>query len=153
MRHEPDGINRIAMKTAAELVINAAVRHFHAGFQNNIQSRLIFRAVKISQKEFQRHRSREFRRAAKTPVGRVKSADKTLKSRIELFRRESDGRQFRESDAPHFAQNVICRMQKLIALFPPCRGDADQNLLKTRHIVTSVGRKICAAEKRQFIGR
>ena len=51
MRHKPDRIDRIAMKAAAELIINAAIRHFVQREFDNSQSLIVAGSLVISEQK------------------------------------------------------------------------------------------------------
>ena len=71
MRHEPDRIDRITMKTAAELIVNPAVRHFVAGLSDHFKRVFIFRSLIKAEQKFQRHRRRKLRARVRSSYRRL----------------------------------------------------------------------------------
>src|SRR6266550_195385 len=72
MRHVPVTINRVTMKTAADMVVHTAGRHFAQGKEVHLQCVFAGVAFRISRvksgKKIERHWARKFRRIAETSL-------------------------------------------------------------------------------------
>ena len=71
MRHEPFGIHRVARKSAAELVVDAAGGHAFAGVQHHSRRLVIVKPFRAAQQKRRNAGLRKFRRAAKAAVFRI----------------------------------------------------------------------------------
>ena len=69
MWHQPLRICRIAVKTAAELIVDAAFSHFATASIDDFQRLFSACAVIDAKQEVERHRWWKFRSAAKTAIG------------------------------------------------------------------------------------
>ena len=74
MRHQPHRIDRIAGKTAADLVIDAAAGHLPQGKTHRAQGRLIAAAGMITKQKFQADGVGELGLAAESAMHAVKAA-------------------------------------------------------------------------------
>ncbi len=75
----PFGVDGIAMKTAAEMIVHAAAGHFAEGVKRHAEGRFGFVGGAVflrgeMEKEFEIDRARKFRRAAEAPLAGVKHA-------------------------------------------------------------------------------
>jgi hypothetical protein len=66
VRHEPVGVDRVAMEAAPDLVVHAAARHPLAGEDDRLEQRRVAGGAVLAQEELERRRMRELRRAAES---------------------------------------------------------------------------------------
>src|SRR6185295_4456040 len=74
------------MKTAAELIVNAAIRHFHARVADHLESVTIAGACGSAQHELERHCGWKFWSTAEAAVNRIVISDHSGVSRVEQLR-------------------------------------------------------------------
>ena len=72
MRHAPALIHRIAMKPAGQLVVDASRTHFFERKRGDFQHPRVASRLITFKQQIERRRMREFRRASKSSVARVK---------------------------------------------------------------------------------
>src|ERR1051326_3836144 len=89
MRHEPERVRRIAMKPAAELIVQPAFGHLATGVQDHLKRFLVALALELSQQEFQVHCGWKLRRAAKTARARVVAPSDSALGLIQNRRRQN----------------------------------------------------------------
>ena len=83
VRHEPFCVCRVTMKTAAELIVDAAVRHFLTGVTNDFERIAIACASMCAEQKLQCHCRRKFWRTTEAAVHRVVTPDDAGVRRIE----------------------------------------------------------------------
>src|SRR3982751_3556039 len=83
VRYEPFGISGVTMKTAAELIVHAAVRHLVAGVADDFERFTITRARMSAQQEFEGHGRRKLGSAAEAAVYRIVTSHHADVSSIE----------------------------------------------------------------------
>ena len=71
VRHEPFGIDGIAMEPAADLVVHTAGGHPFAGVEHHLYGSIVFEPRAATQEKRRFARTRKFRRAAEAAVLRV----------------------------------------------------------------------------------
>ena len=74
MRHEPTLVDRIARKTAREMIVDATVRHFVECQLDHLQHTVARPTPPNAQQKLHVHRVREFRRMAETAVRKIERA-------------------------------------------------------------------------------
>ena len=74
MRHEPFGVDRVAMKAAAKMIVNPAMRHFHQRMGDHFQIARALRVMIMAQEQLIDAGIGKFRRLPQTAVIRVVSA-------------------------------------------------------------------------------
>src|SRR5258706_15970772 len=114
MRHEPDRVRCLAVKSASKLIVDAAMRHFIQGVCDDSEGAFIARAMMVSQQKFERHRRRKFWSTAKSAIDRIKCPGKARKRRIKQFCRKRARRGLNYAQTPQFADDLIGRMFQLI---------------------------------------
>ena len=97
------------MKSAAQLIVDAAVRHLLTRLLHDLERFAIARASVRAKQELEGHRGRKFRRAAKAAVRRVERSSEAHKGRVELIKRQPSGVRFGDRDTPDLADDVIGR--------------------------------------------
>src|SRR6185369_5542816 len=91
VRHEPNGVYRIAMKSAAELVIHPTFRHLAGSLLDHIKRSLIAGAIPVAKQEIERHRWWKLRTSAESAIRPVKRANEALIRGVEQVRRKCFG--------------------------------------------------------------
>ena len=140
-------IGRVAMKTAADLIVDAAVRHFGQRVHDHV-----FVAVAVLHQKIERHRRRKFRRAAETAILRVVALCDRSCSAIEpvLLNRSRPFRlQLRVDDLADFVRSGL----HIGTARPIGIEDVHENALESRHSVAIVGREVRAGVKRSAVRR
>ena len=78
VRHEPVFIHRIAMKSAAQLIVHAAFFHRDQRVDDHVESFVVAGALPVAQQEIVHGRPREFGRAAEPAQLRIEGAAELL---------------------------------------------------------------------------
>ena len=82
VRHQPALVHRVTMEAAAELIVDAAPRHFfERGLRDEQQSRLAGGLIAL-QNQIERLRMREFRSLAESAVVRIESLQGGIDQRV-----------------------------------------------------------------------
>ncbi len=69
VRNQPPRVGRVAVESAADLVVHAAGRHFLHRQRGHLQKLLVARAAVMAKEKANRQTARKFWRATGTPVG------------------------------------------------------------------------------------
>ena len=153
MRHPPVGVDRIAVKTAADVVAHAAERHRLQRLRHHEGRRVVARARGLAQEKQQLARTRKLRRAAKPAarlVERLRELRDTFLQRIGVGHVSARRHRSQPSD---LLGEIFSRQLHFGALLLPHADDLAKDLRKSRPAPPRVGREIRAAVKRLEIGR
>src|SRR5690348_4682952 len=91
MRHEPYGIDRITMKSAAELIVDPPARHLAERRRDHLERVIRVRASPIAQQEIEGHRLRKLRRTIEPAVSRVEPLRNAAVCAVEYLGRQLAG--------------------------------------------------------------
>ncbi len=152
MRHAPTFVHRVPVKSAGNLVVHASGAHFLQRRRGHFkQPRAASRLMPFEQ-QIERRRMREFRRASKPAVARVKHIHDGFDlivghARIELSPRAHECFRIR-----HGFGKAIGRLFHLGAPVAEAHGDCFEDAAESRPSHGILRRKICSAEKRTAVG-
>ncbi len=152
MRHQPDGIDAVAMKSAANLVVDAAARHLLQGEGDGVQGVLAAAADVIAQQKFQVHGLGELGRTPEPAVLLVIIAEDALRRRRQQISIEGAGvaADIQHPPIQRFRQRLGGTLH-LIAPFAIGIRHPHQHLPERRHIKARLAREIGPAIKRATI--
>ena len=152
MRHMPFGVGRIARKTAAEMIVDAARAQRIEQRADRVAHARIAAAKKFVVEETEDRRVGKFRRAADAAVDGIEDAQQRLADLREIVRREVAAGQGRRlfGEMRHQPRALL---QHLLALRAPGVLDRAQHLHEGRASPARRGRPIGAAVNRRSLGR
>ena len=153
VRHAPVGVDRIAVKTAADVVAHAAERHRLQRLRHHEGRRVVARARGLAQQEQQLARTRKLRRVAKPAARLVERLRKLRDTLLQRIRVGHVSARRHRSQPPDLLGEIFSRQLHFRALLLPHPDDLAKDLGKSRPSPSRVGRKVGAAVKRLEIGR
>src|ERR1044072_6588899 len=140
------------MKTAAELIVHAAIRHLRARIANHVERVGVASARIGAQKELERHCWWKLRRAAKTAVYRIVISDHAGVSGVKQLRIDRMIRTASFTQAAQLSNQRRTRFADLVWTLFVSVSNTEQDTRKSRNVVAILRREICAAVKRYRIG-
>ena len=144
VRHRPGLIDRVAVKAAADLVVDAAAGHAAQGVQRHL-------ALSPRHQELKDRGLRELRRSAEAAVHRVEGRSQPLHGVIERTLLEGLlGRPQQGAAGKPLAQ-LLAACPDLLSALAPRLGHRQQHLREGRHPWAILRREICAAVERQTL--
>ena len=151
---QPALVHRIAMETAAQLVVHAAARHLPQAVSHHFQRLLAAGPVVITQQEAQRHGLGKLGRAAKAAVDGVEIARHAAES---LVRDEVVQRAFSRAGRACAALNggpqPAGALLDIVAPVAIGIGHGGQHAAEAGHAVAFEGREVGAAVERGTVRR
>ena len=151
--HQPIRIHRIAGETAAQLVVDAAVRHRSHGVFDLIERGLVAGAMPMAQHHFQHHRLGKLGRIAITAKPFVILAHLAFGGVIEQSGIDRSAGNLRIGDLAQVIAQLGGAGGNIIRSFAVGAGHAVQHLGERWQTVARFGREIRAAIKRRTIRR
>ena len=151
VRHQPAGIDRVAVETAAEMVVDPARGHPVESDGCGLESCEIARPAVVAQEKLDTHRVRELRRAAEAAVFPVETPHEGRRCPAEQRSREQapSGGNVREGGDP-LGDAPSTRLHFLAACAPDL-GQPLQHGPESCAAAAVLGRKVGAAEERATV--
>ncbi len=153
VRHEPDGVDAVAVKAAAELVVDAAVRHLLQRQLGHEKTLDVAGAQVLREREVERHGLRELGLAAKAAVLVVEMLAHAVQRLVEGFHAQlaAVGRQ-RGAAAQHGGEALGLAVD-LVAAAAVGVGHGAQHLLEAGHAVARLLGIVGAAVEGLAVGQ
>ena len=153
VRHSPVGVDRIAVKTAADVVAHAAERHGLQRLRHHEGRRVVACARGLTQEKQQLARTRKLRRAPKPAARLVERLRKLRDTLLQRIRVGHVSARRHRSQPPDLFREIFSRQLHFGAFLLPHADDLAKDLRKSRPSPPRVGREIGASVKRLEIGR
>ena len=147
MRRQPVIVHRIAMESAAELVVHAAAGHGLQRLGDHLQRQGVIRGAVIAQQELEDHGLGELRRAAPATLTMVKSLPDVLDCGFQrlprhLFTFRAGAHTTLLLDSFH---QLLAALDQPLPPVAPAVGHGQQHVGERRHPVAAGGREVGAA--------
>src|SRR5205809_799297 len=136
MRHEPVGVHRIAMESAAKLIVHAAPGHGAQGSDHHVERFLVLGSGVITKEEIVSDRAGKFRSAAKSAAARVERTAEGEESAVQNV--PGNHQAAGGSELCLLAQlleHVIAGIDDAVAILAPGLGNAVKHRGKARPAV------------------
>ncbi len=153
MGDEPVAVHAVAVKTAAKLVVDAALRHLFQRQFCHVKSVKIARAPVLGEGKVQRHRLRELGLAAEAAVLVVEIAAHLFQRGVQRVAAHLAPVCRQRGGAVEHGRQAPGLIDHALALRPVRVGDGVQHLLETRHPIARLLGVIRAAVKGLAFGR
>ncbi len=153
VRHQPLLVDAIAVESAAELVVHAALGHGAQGLLQHAHALLVAGALGVAQQELEGHGLGKLGGAAKAAVVRLELVCQRTEGVVEqLVAQRASGHPGGGGRADMLDQ-LLARVQQLASAVAIGVGDAQQHAPEGRQTMAILGRKVSAAIERHAIWR
>src|SRR5439155_5542926 len=151
MRHVPVTIDRVAMKSATDMIMHPTGSHFaereKSHFERLFAGFALWIARVKSRQEIERHGTREFRRIAKAAFFVIVTPLDLLVSIVQNLRVDFAFRRCRRLRFSQRRNNLASLLDNFVVIFLPCGRDPFEHTLESRLTISVLRWKIGSANK------
>ncbi len=153
MRHQPSIVDAVAMKSAADLIVDAALRHFRERVAHHRGEARIVVGIVATQEQRKHERVGKLRRLPEASIdGVVRSRERMRRGDRQVARNLSFGRGV-GAERSQSLRELLDIMLNFVRAALVRVGGGQQHARKAGHTLAIDRRKIGAAKKRLRIGR